>query len=235
MINENLYTEVLDSLGRKPRKSSASVKPSSLTCVRRMTFELLAFPKKESVSPEDRLLMDTGTAIHRMIQDHLKDAVPIVRPGWEFHSEVRVNAKTCRKAAELLVSSSLDGVFEGTPTGRRVLEIKTIGDSAMSALKSPKAEHVEQLNTYLYLVDAPFGDLMYVNRANTSFFKFYERPFNEKLWQATLEKIRMAMQGASEHRLPPTPATDYTCKICPYQYTCRKKGEWIDAARPDGG
>lgn len=235
MINESLYAEALETLGKKPHKSSASVKASSLTCVRRVTYELLAFPRREGVNAADRLLMDTGTAIHRMVQAHLKDAIPLVRPGWTFTAEVRVNAKNCARAAALLVSSSLDGVFEGTPTGRRVLEIKSVGDSAMTTLRSPKQEHAEQLNTYLYLVDARFGDFMYVNRANTSHYRFFEHEFNPALWQATLDKIQTAIRGASEHRLPPTTATNYTCKICPFQYCCRKKGEWIDAAPPDRG
>lgn len=230
---EAAYRDILHQMGKKGRKPSASIKPSSLFCPRKMTFEMLQVEPRFRTSPEGLLRMEDGKAIHHMIQKHFDKWLPVVRPGWVFQYEIKLTGENCPRAAALFLRCSLDGFGSGPESSPRVLEIKSTGESQMATLKSPKPEHVEQLNTYLYLVDARDGELLYFNRSNLFDMRSFECPFDSKLWKATEEKIHRVLDATVRGQLPPTDVNTFWCRDCSYGYCCRNKEKWVDAPRQE--
>lgn len=229
-IDETTYRGVLGTLAMQTFPGKPSVKPSSFACFRRVVFDLLGTEQRSSITPQSRMLMDTGTALHRMIQEHFKKAIPIMYPGATVQDELKVNGDTCARAAPLLIRSSFDLVIRFPNDRPRVVEIKSVGKSEMDTLgNTPRSKDVVQLNTYLYLIDARQGYFMYIDRGNTYRTKFMPWPFDPVMWSETESRIQMAIQASFEHRLPPAPKDDYACGICPYVWCCPPKEGWHDA------
>lgn len=228
LLTEEVLREALYEIISARPQGSRAVHPSSLKCVRQVTFRLLDFPvKSENLDLDTFILMETGTAIHRMIQDWLKKGLPAIRAGVTFDAEVKIDEKN-ERAAPLLIRGSADGIIH-TPIGDELLEIKTVGSNGLASLKGVRDDHVEQVNTYLYCLNIIEGNVMYVSRNNTGLMKVFPIRFNPELWRATEAKIKVAIDAAMEDRLPPTDVGNYTCRICPYDYVCAKKKEWCDA------
>jgi CRISPR/Cas system-associated exonuclease Cas4 (RecB family) len=228
------YMDILRKMGKEGHQPSASIKPSSLFCIRKMTFDLLQIKPKFHTSPESILRMEDGKAVHEMVQKHLDRHLPTVRPGWTFQFEVRLTPENCARAADLFIRCSLDGFGTGPAEGdRRVLEIKETGDSVMATLRAPKKDHLEQLNTYLYLIDCREGEIIYFNRSNLSDMRPFDHIFDPELWGKTKEKIERAMAAAMEGRIPPTDVNEFFCRDCLYSHSCTARKEWVDAPPQD--
>jgi CRISPR/Cas system-associated exonuclease Cas4 (RecB family) len=223
------YDDIVRRVALIPYQGKPGVHPSSFGCFRRVTFELMGTEGIQNVSPEMRELMDTGTAIHRMIQSHYKAGYPLEYPGCTFDDEVKLNAETNERAGVLFIRCSVDGVFTIPKIRPRVLEIKTVGKSEMDSLRKVREKDKAQVNTYLYLLDAQVATMHYVSRANTRNRQLYTYRFDPELWEQTKLNIEMAIEAAFNKSLPPTEADNYTCGICPFQHCCPSKEEWHDA------
>lgn len=225
MLDDTLYKALLNHLGSRTRRRHG-VHPSSLICVRWVTFQLLDFRTQGSVTADNLIILDTGSAYHRMVQEHLANIGKICADT-HFEAEVRIGDALPR-ARELSIRGSADGVFY-TPIGNYLFELKSIGTNALSALRKPKPDHLEQVNTYMYCLELDRGVIMYISRGDPALRKFFNVEFSPELWEKTHKKIRLALDSAFEERLPPVKTNNYTCRICPYSYVCVNKGRWWDA------
>lgn len=223
------YTDILKHLGKEGRMPSASIKPSSLFCQRKMVFELLQVRPERRVSPEAVARMEDGKAIHEMVQQHFDRYLTLVRPGWVFQFELKLTPENNKRAAALNIRCSVDAYASTNELERRVLEIKQTSTNAMATLRKPKPTHQEQLNTYLYLLDATDGEFLYFDRSDLANVKSFDFRFDQDMWDRTEEKIHRVLDAAMEGRLPPTDVDRFWCRDCPYTHRCDRKEEWVDA------
>lgn len=229
MLTKEVYEAVLQAKQAKRRKPGRYIHPSSLECVRRVTFELMGFPAKPKIDPGLQAIMDLGNAVHDIVEANLETLIGSVIPGAKFEKEIPIDPETNPVAAKYFIRGRADGIgYE--PEEKWVLEIKSVGINKLTTISRAMPEHKEQVNTYMALFDIPAAVVMYVARENLTQFKLMEVKFDQLIWEATVAKIDVAVNGTMENRLPPTNVGTRVCQICPYRYACTEKARWIDAA-----
>jgi CRISPR/Cas system-associated exonuclease Cas4 (RecB family) len=232
---DKVYRDVIKELGRR-KKASRYVKPSSLICVRKATFEIMGAEPVNRNTSKDVMRMEMGKAVHEMVQGHFHKYLPKVYPGWVFQSEIRLDETNCERAAALCVHAYVDGLIsKPEPQEGVVLEFKSTSSAVMNSLRQPKPDHREQLNLYMYLMDLQFGEVFYIDRDDADRFQSFPLSFNDALMDETRTKIHSAMDGAVTGRLAPTPVSDYICRTCSYSHLCdpKNKKEWVNAKASD--
>lgn len=71
---------------------------------------------------------------------------------------------------------------------RFILELKTINTRGFDELKSPKSDHETQLQSYLNLLDIPFGIVLYENKDNQK-VKFFQVNKDLVTWEKILNRL----------------------------------------------
>jgi len=226
---ESAFRDILKKMGKEGHDPSPSIKPSSLYCPRKMTFEMMQVPPKYHNSAESVLRMEDGSSVHEMIEKMFDKHLPAVRPGWTFQYEIKLTAENCTRAAPLFIRCKLDGYGNGPDGNHKVVEFKTTGENQMAALKTAKKEHVEQLNTYMYLLDVREGEVLYFNRGNLADIRGFDHIFDPELWAMTEAKIHRVLEATMEGKLPPTDVNPFWCRDCQYSYCCKNREKWVDA------
>lgn len=139
-------------------------------------------------SREGMDIMDTGTAMHGQIQDHLAAEGLLVSC-----EDLVIDVKND-------ITGHIDGIIRDGQggRGRRALEIKTIGDEALTEMEGPKYTHVGQMNFYLRQLGLKSGTILYVSRDNPSNVRTFEVNYSENRWQKDLRKLQKARAAAAD-------------------------------------
>lgn len=140
----------------------------------------------DPLSKDVEEILDTGTAIHRMVQANL------TRSGVISKAEAHVYDPYMR------ISSYVDGIMKQQNGQELPLEIKTINAKGFQTLTKPKHKHLIQINSYMKMLGAPVGSVLYINREDPSQTREYKVPYSPKLWAATMSELETARSYASE-------------------------------------
>jgi len=196
-----------------PYRTGGWIHPSSIgKCRRGVYYELMDAPGEMVDEADERKLPEVGNAIHRMVQEWITARTSAK----EFTSETRMRFPAFK------FSFRCDGIFVVKDW---VLEIKTISDSAFTALQVPRPQDLGQVHCYMYTLDIPRCILLYVNR-NTGEMKEFKVYFSDKIWR---DKVLAVLAAVYEHRdkgtRPPRPKSKYECERCKFRRHCEADTE----------
>ena len=178
--------------------------PSSIKgCKRSLYYDRIGTSPKACVTPDKRILFDLGHAVHGYVENLLAKFP-------DFESEVPVSFEP------LNIHGHCDGVFRNEDW---VLEVKSIGDASFSTLVRPKIEHVWQIHCYMFALDIPRCQLLYVNRSNGS-MRLFRVYFDNDIWDQITAVIREVEECVSNKTPPAKEINYFHCSICKFRYTC---------------
>lgn len=179
----------------------SSVSPS--TCKRALYYDRTSVTPKPQHGAATQAIFDEGHGTHHILQKRLSR-----HEGFVDECKIRIE--------ELHVAGSTDGLFRNEDW---VLEIKSIGESSFLSLSKPKTEHVWQLHLYMFAMDVPRAQLLYVNRNNGS-KRMYQVPFSSETWDAIVTLLG-EVEGHVERQEPPARINvPYICRQCKFQEHC---------------
>lgn len=182
----------------------SSVSPT--TCKRALYYDRTNVTPQPQHDSATQAIFDEGHGTHHIIQKRLSQ-----HEGFVDECKIRIE--------DLHVAGSTDGLFRNEDW---VLEIKSIGDSSFLSLSKPKTEHVWQLHLYMYAMDTPRAQLLYVNRNNGS-KKLFRVPFSKETWDSIVGLLK-EVEGHVERQEPPDRIDAmYVCRQCKFQYHCRPR------------
>ena len=84
--------------------------------------------------------------------------------------------------ADFLLTSAKAGIK------RFIVELKTNNSRGFDGLQVPKVEHEIQLQSYLNMLDIPFGIVVYENKDNQK-MKFFQVDKDPQAWQVILDRL----------------------------------------------
>ena len=84
--------------------------------------------------------------------------------------------------ADFLLTSAKAGVK------RFIVELKTINSRGFDGLQVPKVDHEIQLQSYLNMLDIPFGIVVYENKDNQK-MKFFQVDKDPQAWKVVLDRL----------------------------------------------
>tara|TARA_B100000131_G_scaffold45449_1_gene40638 strand:- start:12025 stop:12747 length:723 start_codon:yes stop_codon:yes gene_type:complete len=210
-INFDVKNE-LERIDEESNKESWSRKtgvyhPSSLhpnACKRAIWYDRIGEDPESRIPPDLRMLFDMGHALHDMLQTKLEKEFD------SFKAEVPVASE------ELNMFGHCDGVFRDEEW---VLEIKTVGESVYRNLTKPKIEHVYQVHCYMYALDIPRCQLLYVNRA-TGAMRNMKVHFQTSVWEKVCEIMKFVEDHVKEGSEPPRQISKWVCRSCKFLHAC---------------
>lgn len=205
----HIINEVLEG----KNKQVSFFRPSMVSsCVRANVFHYQKAPTSlPNTSPMLHRILDTGTALHTVLQDYLSE-----HPDVFFSPEVKVYDP------DLCVKGSCDGILTERTTGYRwALEIKTIGDSGFKALTKPKPEHVQQATIYMALTGVRWVSFIYLNKNNQDIREFITA-FDDEVWDVVQDRLRFFKGFVDRKETPPYNAKECRASIdlCRYVRHC---------------
>ena len=187
--------------------------PSSLNparCKRELYHDRIGTQPQPSHRTFMQAIFDEGHGTHNVLQARLSGG----HVG--FTPECRVTIP------DLHISGDTDGLFRVEDW---LLEIKTMGDSTFSTAVKPKVDHLWQVHIYMFGMDVPRTQLLYVNR-NNGRRRNFKVLFSVDIWEQVLALVA-ELEGMVERQEEPPMIDDaYTCGSCKFQYHC--------FAQPDG-
>jgi len=202
----------LDTLHEEMNKEEWSRKtnvyhPSSLNpgaCKRAVWYDRTGEEPESRIPADLRMLFDMGHALHDMIQSKLEKKFD------DFKSEVPVNFE------DLHIAGHCDGVFYDKEW---VLEIKTVGESVYRNLTKPKVDHIYQIHAYMFALDIPRCQLLYVNRATGS-MRLFKIKFENSVWEDVLDVIKHVEGHIEKGTEPPREPDKWVCRTCKFAHVC---------------
>jgi hypothetical protein len=155
---------------------------------------------------------DIGTLLHDSYQVHLREMF-----GDQFQDEVKLLDE------ELHVKSRADGLFNFDLV-KSVLEMKSIkegGNFGWNKVQSaPMDDNVRQSHFYMKLSDAPFANILYMNK-NAGHLKEHVVVFDFDLWEEIQTEVIEPVIAAAYGDGPRVEGTaGYGCRSCDYNYAC---------------
>lgn len=180
--------------------------PSSFgkSCRRAVFYERTGHEGTRIVHRADDLFMFAqGHALHDIIQDAFNSID-------DFLVEVPVENEA------LQIYGHCDGLFYKE---QWVLEIKTIGDASYKVLLKPQKAHLLQAHCYMYCLDVPRVQLLYVNR-NTLQTRCFRVGFDPDVWSTILEVINYIEDYIAKGEEPPREESKYHCRRCKFVAIC---------------
>jgi len=142
----------------------------------------------QSFPPRVLRIFDNGDCVHKRIQRYL------VEIGILQQAEVPVENK------EYNILGTCDGIIK-IGNQRGVLEIKSMNANQFYSTYQPKAEHLVQINAYMFCLSLPRGCLLYECKDDQELKEFYLKLDNIVL-SPVLEKIRYVQQCIREGKKP---------------------------------
>ena len=199
-INFNVAKEfeyLLEQENEKPwSRRVGHYHPSSVKgCKRAMYYDRISAEPVPRVGADLRMIFDMGHALHGMIQGYLNNYDG-------FEEEV-----TC-EFPDLHLYGHCDGVFRKEDW---VLEIKTVGESVYRTLVQPKIEHIWQIHCYMFCLDIPRTQLLYVNRA-TGAQRLFKIAFSNEIWEEVAAVLGYVESCVEKEDPPPQEISNSTKK-----------------------
>ena len=189
-------------------RTTGAYHPSSLSpgaCLRALWYDRTGEQPESNIPSDLRMLFDIGHALHDMVQSKLEKEFD------DFVSEVSV------KHEALHLVGHCDGVFREKDW---VLEIKTVGESVYKNLIRPKKEHVYQVHCYMFALDIPRTQLLYLNRANGNMKQFIV-DFDNEVFTEIANLIKSVEVFVEKNETPPPQPNKWVCRSCKFQHVCK--------------
>ncbi len=95
-----------------------------------------------------------------------------------------------------------------------VIELKTSNGMKKAALES----HVLQLQTYLQILNAKQGYIIYIDRASGRVKVFRVRP-DKRALREVIQRAKQLHEALTSYR-PPPPKRGPWCGLCPHKWSC---------------
>lgn len=237
IANEGRILDGLDtylrSLNEEPRRPSTKFSASSIGrasgkslcgnyvigCQRMLYYKYLGADSQSYWTPQGRMRLDAGSAIHEVVQKYLDGmgASEYVRFS-DFKSEVWLPRAGMGHRFNL--SGRLDGLYRILEY-RYVLEIKTISDKIFHSMASPKKEHVTQAMVYMACFDIPVANMLYISFEPSLPKKEFMVQFDPEYWEAITDKLDYVVKCAEEGPAPAREGNAFWCNTCDYRAICQ--------------
>jgi len=165
-------------------------------CLRRAWYER----RYGLVEAEPRhIVFAIGNGVHEALQDYLG------RRGWRAEVEVSVPISGFR-----LVGHA-DLFHPDTDT---VVELKTTSKLP----ERPYHSHLLQLNSYIYMLKARQGYVVYIQKRD-GLVAVHRHRWDPQLWRRVVERAKQLHKAILEKR-PPRPEPGTLCNYCAHKWRC---------------
>jgi hypothetical protein len=183
-MEERMIIKVIDDyLQRRPRdeREIRCFHPSSLhRSARELYWHYLNGDSDQGFGPRVLRIFDNGHAVHERLQGYLEEIGILKR------SEVPVENE------EYEIKGHTDGILEvGGFEG--VLEIKSMNSTQFYSCYAPKADHLIQINVYMFCLGIPRGCLLYECKDDQELKEFYVKQ-DAQILDPILEKIKYVQE-----------------------------------------
>lgn len=196
-----------------PPRATDCMHPSSVDkCSKFIAYEMLGYEGTEDtkISPRTRRIFDTGSWVHRQLQDYCHAMY-----GDAFEEEVDGEEEAT------WAYGSCDGILDW-PDYLAIcgFEYKTIKEQNFHKLgHAPTRMHKRQGTVYQKIHDLPFMVYWYYNK-NDSSMKQFVVPFDFKVWGWVEEKIEKILEAIQAGRFPEQDVHQWVCRDCDYSGRC---------------
>lgn len=177
--------------------------------------------------PKLRLILDSGTELHRIIQAYLAK-----HPGFFFAPEAKV------WLPDLEVWGSCDGLlFRRKDMYRWGLEIKTTGHEKFMKITKPDPKHIRQASIYARLSGVYWITILYWDR-DKQHMKEYHVHYEKSIWDDEIVRRVRRLQGFVKAGAMPT-YDEAQCRssfdFCAFSKQCYRDREKPWPGRVKGG
>ena len=210
---------------------SQTFAPSSFRCKRKSWFRLRGVEPDMLKTPDHVLEFKAqlGTACHRVIQTHLKQALGTdwieVKDYLDTHPipynyELTVDGLETKVALlDPPMRFACDGIIRWKEK-IYLLEIKTADYASFANLTDPKVEHLDQITCYSAILGLPDVIVIYQDR-QTGDMKCYEHHISSDASIGVINTMREIQQFAKYNLAPEKLSSgDYMCSNCEYKIKC---------------
>ena len=158
---------------------------------------------------KSHLTFEVGTYFHVLFQNLCS------RAGLLLRREVHVQDDV------LKIVGHGDGVLR-LPSGKALLEIKTINSRGYMALTQPKPEHVEQATLYMGILGLKMAVFIYYNKESSQ-VKEFKVVHSPAIFSELIKRIETQRSKIRQRILPSRggrKANTYPCTFCPFSRVC---------------
>lgn len=234
-LDEAEVTTTVVSKLRRNKARGLGIHPSSAcknkVCLLKLYYECTGeITPNRAYNQRDQLTWDIGTLLHDSYQTHLKNMYEE-----QFKAEVPLVDK------DLHIDSRTDGIFFFSMV-KAVLEMKSIKEKGNygweKVQKEPMADNVRQAYFYMYVEDAPFAIIFYMNK-NAGLVKEHPVMFDPTVWeQIKTETVEPVVAAAFGEGKMVQASPGYGCRWCDFNHRCkaanREKMHVKGSSRPWG-
>lgn len=207
-------------IGNKTGRSLCGKYP--IGCGRLLYYRYVGEEAHDKIPPRLRRIFDTGSAIHRQLQDYLH-AISERTGGVEtFVEEAEFNEGNSDVASSYDIESTTDGIWTVKVPELELtfgLEIKSMKDELFKKLNGPEPYHVVQCHVYMACLDLPFMAVLYYNKNDSTMAEFVVQ-FDDDIWNAITDKINFVRKCAVDEKEPER-EVGFHCRTCRYAHICK--------------
>lgn len=189
------FREILESSQRIFHDNNVIHVSEVAGCLRK-AFYTRRMPLKQASTLH--IIMTIGNGVHSQLQEYLADK------GWRSEVEVEWNFKKFRLVGHIDLYHPRENI---------VLEIKTISKKPAS----PYQSHLIQLNTYIKMINASKGYLVYITR--DGYVKVFQHSLDKQLWSKAVKRAFYLWHSLDGNK-PPKPEPTPLCNHCPFRWRC---------------
>lgn len=225
---------------RADREPSKTYKPSSMTCIRNMYYQVTGHDRDPQASNYTLVgICNAGTDIHERIQTYVADmknndidceyvnVADYVKQReldyLEVVSQQGMETKLYNKT--LNMSFLCDGIirYKGK---YYILELKTESSYKWQGRKGVDPKHYAQGTAYSLVFQIPEVIFVYISRDILEMKAFMFKP-TEEMKNDLVNKILECDTYVEQGRVPPKPedVPKSSCEYCTYRNSCRMEGE----------
>ena len=224
---------------KNAREPSKTYKPSSMTCIRNMYYQVTGHPQDKGYTPYTLIgICNSGSDIHERIQKYVDDmknndidceyinvADYVKQAGLDYLEVVEQQGMETKLYHKTLNMSFLcDGIIKYK--GKHyILELKTESAYKWQVRKGVDPKHYAQGTAYSLVFKIDEVIFVYINRDILDMKSFMFKP-TEEMKSDLVGKILECDNYVQENKLPPKPDSvpKSSCEYCSYKVTCRAEG-----------
>lgn len=222
------------------REPSRTYKPSSMTCIRNMYYQVTGQAQDPQASNYTLVgICNAGTDIHERVQKYVADMVNndidceyidvaefVKQRGLDYLEVVEKKGMETKLYNKTLNMSFLcDGIIRYR--GKYyILELKTESSYKWQGRKGVDPKHYAQGTAYSLMFKIDEVMFVYISRDILDMKAFMFKPTDEMRGEL-VNKILECDNYATEGKVPPKPddVPKSSCEYCAYRSTCRMEGE----------
>ena len=221
---------------RESREPSKTYKPSSMTCIRNMYYQVTGHPQDEGYTPYTLIgICNSGTDIHERVQKYVADmknngidceyinVADFVKQRELDYLEVveQKGMETKLYNKTLNMSFLCDGIIR-YKNKYYILELKTESAYKWQGRKGVDPKHYAQGTAYSLVFKLDEVIFIYINRDILDMKAFMFKPTDE-MRSELVNKILECDNYVQQNILPPKPedVPKSSCEYCQFRLSCR--------------